>query len=44
MGEHNERGSEKKGGRVEKVKEREKEWTAALCPCGALQPTFFTGL
>lgn len=36
-------GREKKGRRVEKVKERE-ERTAAFCPCGAVQATVFTGL
>lgn len=25
-------------------RERAKEWTAALCPCGAVQATCFTGL
>lgn len=42
-GDDEEGGSEKKGRRVEKVKERE-EWTAAFCPCGAVQATVITGL
>lgn len=32
MGELDERGSEKKGRRVERSKREKKEWTAALCP------------
>lgn len=45
MGKHNERGSErerKESGKVKKRKRR--EWTAALSPCGDMQPTVFTGL